>query len=84
MRWGETLIDVGSLPTIVVCPSGFKPSVTPIVNLIFIGSFFGYSTQLLNLCLCRTFQSFQPLHRLYNNGRLNLQCRRGLLPYRVI
>ena len=46
MRWGETLIDVGSLPTEVVCPSGFKPSVTPSVYLIFIGSFFGYSTQL--------------------------------------
>ena len=50
MRWGETLIDIGSLPTEVVCPSGFKPSVTPITHLIFIGSFFGYSTQLLNLC----------------------------------
>ena len=49
MRWGETLIDIGSLPTEVVCPSGFKPSVTPSVYLIFIGSFFGYSTQLLNL-----------------------------------
>jgi len=49
MRCGETLIDIGSPHTIVVCPSGFKPSVTPITHLVFIGSFFGYSTQLLNL-----------------------------------
>ena len=34
--------------------------------------------------LCRTFQSFQSLHRLYDNGRLNLQCRRGLLSYHAI
>ena len=40
--------------------------------------------QKLIFGLCRTFQSFQSLHRLYDNGRLNLQCRRGLLPYRVI
>jgi hypothetical protein len=33
--WGETLIDIGSLPTSVVCPSGFKPFVTPSVYLIF-------------------------------------------------
>jgi len=46
MRCGETLIDIGSPHTIVVCPSGFKPSVTPITHLVFIGSFFGYSTQL--------------------------------------
>ena len=49
-RWGETLIDIGSLPTKVVCPSGFKPYVTLIIHLIFTESFFGYSTQLLNLC----------------------------------
>ena len=35
-----------SSPTEVVCPSGFKPSVTPSVILVFIGSFFGYSAQL--------------------------------------